>query len=209
MHLVGARLQLEIDDPVRFVQSPHVGGQLDPRFLIIHYTGGQTLRSTVEWMISPDSKASSHLIIGKDGDLVQLVPFDRQAFHTGPSAWRDNKGMAPFSIGIELDNPGPMVPKGQKWKATFGKGYPEAEVVRMDHKNGGPYHAWHTFPQAQIDTAVEVCLALAEALPIEEILGHDDISPGRKWDPGPAFPMDELREMVFGPSKAGKHRRKN
>jgi len=202
MKVAASRLRLDLDNPVRFVRSPHTAGQLNPRFLIIHYTGGQTLRSAVDWMVNPESKASSHLVIGKRGGLVQLVPFDRQAFHTGPSSWKGIHGMAPFSIGIELDNPGPMIAEGKTWKATFGKRYPEGEVVLMDHRNGGPYHAWHVFPQVQIDRAAEVCRTLVEAFPIEEILGHDDISPGRKWDPGPAFPMDELRHLVFGPGKA-------
>lgn len=186
---------------VEFIKSPHTAGELEPKFIIIHYTEGQTVDGTIDWMLAADSYCSSHFIVGKDGRVVQMVPLDKQALHTGPSSWKEYKGMAPYSIGVELDNPGPIVQVEGGWISLFGTKYGEEKAIKEPHKHGGAYVAWHPYPEAQIEKAVNLCQALVQEYEIEEVLGHDDISPKRKWDPGPAFPMDEFRERVFGHEK--------
>jgi N-acetylmuramoyl-L-alanine amidase len=71
------------------------------------------------------------------------------------------------------------------------------------HKNEKQEAAWHTYTQQQIDALTTICKALQKAYDIKDVLGHDDIAPKRKTDPGPAFPMQKLRADVFG-SKSGK-----
>jgi N-acetylmuramoyl-L-alanine amidase len=197
MRVVENRLWADVGKPVPFVRSPHVGGRIVPHFIVMHYTGGQSAESAVAWMTSPQSGVSAHLVIGRDGSVIQLVPFNRQAQHAGPSQWKGIQGLGAHSIGIELDNPGPMKSVGGKWKATFGKAYDGAHVLEAPHKHGGRYTAWYAYTPVQIEVAVEVARALVREFPIEEILGHDDISPGRKWDPGPAFPLDDFCARVF------------
>ena len=197
MRVAENRLWADVGKPVPFVKSPHVGGLIVPRFIIIHYTGGQSAQSAIAWMTGPKSKVSAHLVIGRDGSVAQLVPFNRQAYHAGPSQWKGIKGLGPHSVGIELDNPGPMRNVGGKWKATFGKVYEGAHVLEASHNHGGRYTAWHAYTSVQIEAAVEVAKALIQEYQIEEILGHDEISPGRKWDPGPAFPLEDFRARVF------------
>ena len=105
--------------------------------------------------------------------------------------------MAPFSIGIELDNAGPMVAKGGRWVSSFGKAYPPDQIFKAPHKFGGRFKAWHMFPFVQVEATIEAASALVMNYGPLEILGHDDISPKRKWDPGPAFPMELLRGAVL------------
>jgi N-acetylmuramoyl-L-alanine amidase len=80
--------------------------------------------------------------------------------------------------------------------SSFGKAYPPDQVLRARHKFGGRYKAWHTYPFIQVEAAIEAASALILAYGPMELLGHDDISPRRKWDPGPAFPMDLFRGAV-------------
>lgn len=203
MHIKDEMLYEENGEQVEFEKSPHTAGRLEPRFIFIHYTEGQTVEGTIDWMLDPDSYCSSHFIVGKDGRVVQVVPLDKQALHTGPSSWKNFDGMAPHSIGVELDSPGPIVQVDGEWISLFGKKYGEEKAVKAPHKHGGAYTAWHPYPEAQIGKAVELCRALVQKYEIEEILGHDDISPKRKWDPGPAFPMGEFRKSVFKTEKEG------
>ncbi len=85
---------------------------------------------------------------------------------------------------------------GSRWMSSFGKAYPPDQVFRGPHKFGGRYKAWHTFPFVQVEAAVEAVSAIVRAYGQIEILGHDDIAPKRKWDPGPAFPLELLRGAV-------------
>lgn len=138
------------------------------------------------------SKASAHLIIGRGGELVQLVPFDTVAWHAKEANKR--------SIGIELDNPGPLVRVFGTWRSlVLGTTYSSEEVLEAQHKNGGPTRGWLLYTQPQIKLAREVCRLLVEYYPtIKDLVGHDDVDPSRKTDPGPAWDMESLRTSVFG-----------
>jgi N-acetylmuramoyl-L-alanine amidase len=183
--------------PCPFVRSPNVSGPLENiDFVIIHFTEGQSAQSAVNVFSRRSSKRSAHLVIGRDGSITQLVPFNITAWHTGPSSWKEKTGLAPFSLGIELDNAGPMVAKAGRWLSSFGKAYPADQVFRGPHKSGGKFTAWHAYPFVQLEATIEAVTALVIAYGKLEILGHDDISPRRKWDPGPAFPMELVRAAV-------------
>lgn len=192
----GGRL-LKDGQPVRFRASPNVGGPCQPRFLVMHFTSGG-FDGAVEWLCNGNrpNRSSAHLVISEAGEVVQLVPFDRAAWHAGPSAWRDVTGtLNPVAIGIELANYGEL--DGAPGRYSFaGRPVPDARVLVARHKNGGQMQPWHTYPSAQIATAIEVARALDAAYRFEEIVGHDDIAPLRKTDPGPAFDMAGFRTAV-------------
>jgi len=191
MRVIDHRLNHDDAFPVPFVRSPNISGALKKQdFIIVHFTEGQTAEAAVRVLTKKKGDRSAHLVIGRDGSITQLVPFDVVAWHTGPSSWKDRKGLAPYSIGIELDNAGPMVAKGGRWLASFGRAYPPDQVVQAPHKHGGRYKAWHRYPHVQVAATIEAISALILEYGPMEILGHDDISPKRKWDPGPAFPMN-------------------
>lgn len=188
----------ENNQPVRFVQSPNVDVPLqERRFVVMHYTGGAGFEASVAWLASRKSGVSAHLVIGRNGEVAQLVPFNLRAWHAGTSAWRGYSGLNNYSIGIELDNAGIMKRSGGRWVSSFGQVYPDSEVLAAPHKSvPNVVYGWHKYTDLQLQTAARVVAALVRAYGIEEIIGHDDIAPGRKWDPGPAFPMEQFCQQV-------------
>lgn len=162
-----------------------------PRILIMHYTAGTSLESATAWLRTPASVASAHWILGVDGKGNQLVPNDTVAWHAGKSRWRDMVSMNHYAWGLELVNPGPCTLLNGKW---YAGGKPVLLPFVGKHKNGtSAVTHWAPYPEAQIAGAV----ALARKLGVNEIIGHDDVAPERKIDPGPAFPMEEFRRRVF------------
>ena len=77
-----------------------------PDTIIIHYTAGRDAESSAKYLCKDNVKASAHLVIGRDGKIIQLVPFDTITWHAGTSEYGSKKGLNKYSIGIELDNAG-------------------------------------------------------------------------------------------------------
>lgn len=176
-----------------YKQSPNVGGRLrKPKFTVIHYTAGRNAASSANWLCSKIAKASAHLVIGRSGEIFQLVPFDTVAWHAREANTK--------SIGIELDNPGFLVRHNGAWRSLYlGTTYADEDVVELEHKHGGGKKGWLLYTPAQLTLVEQICLELVEAYStLTDVVGHDDVAPGRKPDPGPAFPMDALRSKVFG-----------
>ncbi len=174
------------------------GGYIEPSFIIIHFTAGQSAESSVSWFKNPAAGASAHLVIGRDGKIYQLIDFNRKAWHAGVSNWANLSGFNNFSIGIELDNPGRLEKVGDKYVSWFKKEYSKENVVEARHKHESSMSYWYEYSGTQIDSCLEVCKVLIEKYKIEDILGHDDISPYRKNDPGPLFPMESFRAKLLG-----------
>ncbi len=185
-------------DLVTFEQSPNRGGVITPQYLVIHYTAGSGLEGTVRHFLDPNAKASAHLAIGRDGNICQMVPFNLKAWHAGVSTWAGLQGLNTCSIGIELDNAGRLTPVGSEFQAWFGKRYPTSEAIRARHKNETTETWWHAYTEKQITAARQVAALLMTTYGLKEILGHDDIAPGRKVDPGPAFPMSSFKSTIIG-----------
>ncbi|MBN1265129.1 MAG: N-acetylmuramoyl-L-alanine amidase [Anaerolineales bacterium] len=185
------------DEQIPYKESPNHSGSIKPKFLIIHYTAGSNAESSIEWLTSKKGQASAHLVIGKDGSITQLVPFNYMAWHAGPSSWEFYKGMNNYSIGIELDNAGMLKLYKDGWRTRFQK-KPEKDYILAKHKFGDTEYGWQIFPEKQLDVLTEVAIALVNEYQLIDILGHEDISPRRKWDPGPAFPMHNFRSQVMG-----------
>lgn len=188
-------------DGVPFHATPNKGGKFAagmPDAIIIHFTGGSSAESSVSWLQNPQSSASAHVVIGRDGSIVQLVPFDTIAWHAGRSSYGGRSGYNQFSIGIELDNPGRLTrTEGGDYVASFGRRYPPDQVIAAVHRNEQRESFWLTYSEDQINATFELCSVLATQYPIREILGHEEIAPGRKIDPGPAFPLDKLRQRLI------------
>jgi N-acetylmuramoyl-L-alanine amidase len=184
--------------PVAFQPSPNYGAVLQPVYLVMHYTAGRNAKESIRWLCSPSSRASAHLVVARDGAVTQLVPFDRVAWHAGASSWEGRTALNNHSIGIELDNAGRLTRHGRRWRAWFGTEYPEDQVIEARHKHEVTVAGWHLYPPEQIESALEIASLLVATYGLRDIVGHDDISPGRKADPGPAFPMDSFRSHVFG-----------
>lgn len=189
---------------VETISSRYTGGAFTapPRILVVHFTFGAGARSSAEWFDDPSNPGSSaHLVIEREGSVIQCVPFDTVAWHAGKSSWKGLNGLNQFSIGIELANWGYLQKRGSGWTSYTGVAIPDP--VLATHRHGNPDGSltpigWEPFPEAQFQSLVEIVRQLVASYGIDEIVGHDDIAPTRKWDPGPAFDMERLRRLVFG-----------
>ncbi len=189
-------------DGVPFVESPNRGGRLMPEAIVIHYTAGPSLTGAVATLTRPKSvkhpsPASAHTVTGPDGKVTQLVPFNRQAWHAGTSSWDGRPSLNKWSVGLELVNPGFLTRRADgQWETYWHQIVPEADVMVARHKHAGPASkpkGWRVYPEAQIAACYAQCAALCDTYPtIRLLLGHDDIAPKRKSDPGPAFPTAKL-----------------
>lgn len=160
------------------------------RFLVIHFTAGAFAQSSITWWRRLNNGVCAHFVIDRDGTIYQCRPCNRTAGHAGSSRWKDPKtgityvGLNSCTIGIELANGGDAHPE------RFSKLPPT--IAR--HKNGGPHKPWETYPSAQIAACEMLSKLLVDRYNLDDVVGHEDISPNRKSDPGPAFPMLKLRE---------------
>lgn len=137
--------------------------------ILLHYTGMQRAEDALAWLCNPSSQVSSHYFVFEDGRIVQLVDETKRAWHAGESFWKGEDDVNSCAIGIEIANAG--------------------------HRAGLP-----SFPDAQIAAVIALCKDLARrwSIPPERVLGHSDVSPGRKSDPGEAFPWDKLALQGVG-----------
>lgn len=169
-----------------------------PDSIIIHYTAGRNAESSAKFLCRKDVKASAHVVIGRDGKTWQLVPFDTISWHAGRSEYNGRSGYNKYSIGLEIDNAGILEKTGDNFVAWFGKHYPANEVMQAVHRNESIERFWHVYTEKQIECVEALCEELIKKYPtITQILGHEEIAQGRKQDPGPAFPLDKLRQMIF------------
>ena len=192
--------------PVVQRPSPNHGGvmkQID--YLIMHYTGALSAAGAINTLTSRAAKVSAHFVIAPDGEVTQLLPCNFVGWHAGVSSWKGRAGCNNFTIGIELANPGLLQRTGTGGFATRLEHKPvdPANVIMAAHKNGGGVEPWAAYPEAQMEAAIGVAMALNGAYRFKDILGHDDIAPKRKTDPGPAFPMGAFRSRVLGRADGG------
>lgn len=188
---------------VPFDDTPNKKGLLKggkPKYIIIHYTAGGSAQGAINTFNNPASKASAHLVVGHDGAITQMAKFNERCWHAGTSRWKNLVGLNSHSVGIEIANWGWLNGKAGNWKSWVGTPVPDDRVVEAAHSHDGVMRGWEIFDAEQIESCVEIVRALAAAYKLgpEHILGHDDISPGRKQDPGPAWDMDRFRSAVFG-----------
>lgn len=163
------------------------------RALVIHFTGGATAASSVEAM--RERGLSAHLVVDRDGSVVQCRAFNRVASHAGVSRWVDPNtgkrfdGLNACSIGIEIANAG-NDPGALKW----ARKQPGFASITAKHRNGGGVVEWEEYPAAQLEAVFDISKLLVATYNLDDVTGHDCIAPERKDDPGPAFPMEELRK---------------
>ncbi len=164
------------------------------RFLVIHFTNGASAQSSVNFWKTPAAKgASAHIVIDRDGSIIQCRPFNVVCGHAGKSKWKGFDGLNSCSIGIELANAGDDAKLASRWT--------KLPLVKARHKNGGPITEWEAYPEAQVKACTELAEALVERYNLDDVIGHDDIAPLRKVDPGPLFPMGQLRVACGFPAE--------
>lgn len=179
--------------------TPNKGGIYVPQYLVIHYTAATTAASAINWFLNPIAQASAHLVIAQDGKITQFAPFNIVTWHAGKSQWKGLSGLNQYSIGVELVNGGRLRQTGDKWTCPVDRCIvPNEEVMLATHKNETAQCAWHEYDGRQLEVAAEVAATLVRAYGLKDVIGHEDISPIRKSDPGPAFPMGSFRSRAMG-----------
>ncbi len=157
------------------------------RFLVIHFTSGATAKSSINFWKTPAARgASAHIVIDRDGTIYQCRPFDKTCGHAGESHWKGFDRLNACSIGIELANAGD--------DSKLASKYTKLPLIKAAHRNGGLMKEWEAYPEAQLKACEEVAKTLVKRYNLDDVVGHEDIAPSRKNDPGPAFPMQKLRE---------------
>jgi len=189
--------------PGWYKQSPNHGGPLTkPSLLVMHFTasGGAGPLGDADYFLKPAAKASAHVVVGRDGAFRQVVPFNQKAWHAGRSIWRGRPNCNDYSIGIEIDNWGKLLRSAdgqiRSWTGEVVDSFRAAELV---HKHETSTSLWEIFNETQLLATVGLTKAILEHYPsIDEIVGHEDIAPRRKTDPGPAFPMSRFMSLAGG-----------
>lgn len=158
--------------------------------IVLHGTDGANAMSSAQYLARNDTSVSAHLVVGRCGQVIQLLPFNVRAWHAGKSEYGGRKGLNDFSIGIEIDNAGRLHRRGNQFFSWFNKEYSPDEVFTTVENGHAVYY--HRYTRAQIDRVVEICTLLKSRYLISWLLRHSDITP-RKADPGPAFPFEEVK----------------
>lgn len=174
---------------------------MQPVATVIHDTASPSAISAINTFKSAASKVSAHFVVDLDGSITQMVECDTVAWHAGKSVLDGRSGCNSFTIGVEIVNPGKLNDKGCAWFHKPGQnGYSGIEACKTpEHGNG----YWLPYTPAQIEAVTGLCQALVKAYPtIKQIVPHWYISPGRKIDTNPLFPLDALRQAVFQPQNA-------
>ncbi len=152
--------------------SPNHGPRPKPAridMLVLHYTGMTTAAAALERLCDPDARVSAHYVIDENGMISRLVPENRRAFHAGVSCWEGERDLNAVSLGIEIVNP------GHEW-------------------------GYRRFPEAQMASVELLCRDLVARYPIppHRVVGHSDIAPERKSDPGELFDWARLARAGIG-----------
>jgi N-acetylmuramoyl-L-alanine amidase len=182
--------------------TDHYDGVITPRFLVFHFTAISFADTISRFKVgTPGNRVSAHLVVARDGHIVQLVDFNLRAWHAGPSAWQGITDLNSHSIGIEIVNAGSVRQAGNQWIGEEAVPVATGEVIAARHKHAKwPMTHWHAYSPLQIAACHALAAALVRTYAIEDIIGHDDIAPERKYDPGPAFPLAAIRMSAFGGS---------
>lgn len=153
--------------------SPNYGDRRDGKkasLLILHYTDMVSAQDALDRMCDPAPQVSAHYLIDEDGEIYQLVDEEKRAWHAGVSYWQGETDVNSISIGIELANRG--------------------------HSNG----PLHPFPSSQIQSLINLSKDICKRhkIPANNVIGHSDIAPGRKVDPGSLFPWQQVAQEGLG-----------
>jgi len=152
--------------------SPNHGARPEPAridMLVLHYTGMKTAAAALERLCDPRARVSAHYVVEENGVIWRLVPESRRAFHAGVSCWEGESDLNAVSLGIEIVNPG---------------------------------HEWGycRFPEVQMASVEALCADLISrhSIPAHRVVGHSDIAPDRKTDPGELFDWPRLARAGIG-----------
>ncbi|HVJ01704.1 MAG TPA: N-acetylmuramoyl-L-alanine amidase [Sphingomonas sp.] len=134
--------------------------------IVLHYTGMESAQAAIDRLRDPEAKVSAHYLVDEDGTIYRMVDEGKRAWHAGRSHWRGVTDVNSASVGIEIVNPG--------------------------HEFG-----YRPFPEAQISALIPLVAEIKERHGITRgnVVGHSDVAPARKQDPGELFPWGKLARL--------------
>jgi N-acetylmuramoyl-L-alanine amidase len=186
--------------------SPNHGGQINPLFIVMHYTASWEAAGSITRLCSPASQVSAHVVIDQEGSITQLVPFTTKAWHAGPSAHEGYNGLNNCSIGFEYVNIGYLkrasdgtLIDASGGRHTEGQGrLRNVRLIESKHPRvGSGTYYWPAYTEDQLAAGEELTKALIKEYNILGIVSHEEIDTrGWKTDPGPAFPMARFRNLL-------------
>lgn len=134
--------------------------------LVLHYTGMPGAPEAISWLANPESKVSAHYVVTEDGQVIRMVDEDKRAWHAGRAYWRGVTNVNSASIGIEIVNPG--------------------------HEFG-----YRPFPEEQMGSLIPLVADIVKRhdIPRANVIGHSDVAPARKQDPGELFDWERLAKL--------------
>ncbi|MEG3153176.1 N-acetylmuramoyl-L-alanine amidase, partial [Sphingomonas sp. ZT3P38] len=140
--------------------------KLPVSMIVLHYTGMKTAEEAIERLRDPEFKVSCHWLVAEDGQVVRMVDEGKRAWHAGRSHWRGVTDINSASVGIEIVNPG--------------------------HEFG-----YRPFPDEQMDSVIRLTADIMDRHTVTRgnVVGHSDIAPARKQDPGELFPWSKLARL--------------
>lgn len=147
--------------------SPNIDERGAPvSMIVLHYTGMPSAAAAIDWLANPEARVSAHYVVAEDGVVTHMVPEDKRAWHAGRSWWRGVRDINSASIGIEIVNP------GHEW-------------------------GYRAFPDEQIESVIRLVASIKQRYGVTRgnIVGHSDIAPARKQDPGELFPWERLARL--------------
>jgi len=165
-----------VEDEIIDAPSPNFDDRDQPvSIVVLHYTGMQDGASAIARLRDPEARVSSHYVVDEEGKILRLVPEDKRAWHAGKSYWRGMHNVNGVSIGIEIVNPG--------------------------HDYG-----YRPFPAEQMEAVVRLIAGILQRhqVPIANVVGHSDIAPTRKQDPGELFDWGLLARQRLAVARPAK-----
>lgn len=168
----------------------HNGANQTPVLVVIHYSVTNTVAEAVKVLNA--RKLSYHILIEKNGRAFQTRPFTKTALHPGLSNWKPTSDLrlgssiSRNSVGICLMNKGYAADQGS----------PKGAGKLIYNPDDASMQTWEAYPKAQIDRCRAIVGELLDAYPVVDVVGHHDIAIMGKFDPGPLFDLEELKELV-------------
>jgi N-acetylmuramoyl-L-alanine amidase len=218
------KIEEHILQGVNYAQAASGVGTITPKFLVIHCTDTWDAQGAIDIFQDASTRVSAHIVLGRDGVITQMLPFNQKANHAGKSFWRGYTDLNAHSIGVEIVNYGgtplfdhvtriPLTREGASMHRHLDNDGPAGAAhkwIQAIHPldQGKQPMLWQKYTAPQFEVLDLLVPLLVDTYNLRDVVGHEDIAipSGRKDDPGPAFPLDHYRKFADHGNAGGEGR---